>query len=99
MQSFVNDRSGREYNNMTNTIGDSGFSENYRNPGNLVGSTPNEVVPSNSAMLKLVKIAEQRERILESFMAEHAGILPSQIKQVVTQLDNGDIAWHVERIR
>lgn len=80
---------------MTTDIGDADFSEEFRNPNNLVGCVPNM---TNNIAEKYLKIAEQRERIIESFMAEHAGIKPSQIRQVVTELDNGDVAWHVERI-
>ncbi len=78
---------------MTNT--ESGNPD--RNPLNLVGMNPNADCEGNIA-LKYLKIAEQRERILESFLAEHAGLKPSQIKQVITPLDNGDIVWHVEKI-
>ena len=79
-----------------NDLGDSYFSEDFRNPHKLAGSYPNQ---AESIPDKYVKIAEQRERILESFIAEHAGILPSQIRQVMTQLPNGDVAWHVEKIK
>jgi hypothetical protein len=80
-----------------NSFGDTDPGDDFnRNPNNLIGSVPNACanIPE-----KVLKIAEQRERILESFMAEHAGILPSQIRQVVSNLPNGDIAWHLEVIR
>ncbi|KKL68423.1 hypothetical protein LCGC14_2125120 [marine sediment metagenome] len=82
--------------NVANNYGDPEFSKNFRNPANMVGAQPNE---TNSVTERYEQIAEQRSRILESFMAEHAGILPSQIRQVTTQLPNGDVAWYVEKIQ
>lgn len=73
--------------------GDASFSEDYRNPGNLVGSHPME---ADSVPEKYLAIAEQRHRILESFLAEHAGLLPSQITQITTVFPNGDVQWHLE---
>ena len=82
---------------MNNTLdtGDAHFSEDFRNPGNMVGSHPYETA---SIPEKYKLIAEQRERIMDAFLAEHAGLMPSQIRQVTTQLPNGDVAWHVEVI-
>lgn len=76
-----------------NDNGDSNFSEDFRNPGNLVGVFPNA---ADSVEERWKKIAEQRQRILESFLAEHAGLLPSQVTQVIRTLPNGDVAWHLE---
>ncbi len=81
--------------NVANNMGEPNFSEDFRNPHKLVGSYPNQ---AQNVSEKYVKIVEQRERILESFLAEHAGLLPSQLRQVVTQLPNGDVAWHVEKM-
>ncbi len=75
--------------------GDANFSEDFRNPANLVGSAPYEAA---SIEEKYKLIAEQRERIMEAFLAEHAGLLPSQIRQITTVYPNGDVAWHVEVI-
>jgi hypothetical protein len=80
-------------NNTYNTQGDASFSGDFRNLANLTGGVPNE---ASSIAEKFILIAEQRERILESFYAEHAGIKPSQIRQVVTELPDGDVAWHLE---
>ncbi len=81
---------------VANNMGDPNFSEDFRNPNKLTGGYPNQ---TESIPDKYIKIGEQRERILESFIAEHAGILPSQIRQVMTQLPNGDVAWHVEKFK
>ena len=70
--------------------------EPVRNPNNMKGDFLNGC--DASIMHKYVKIVEQRERILESFLAEHSGTLPSNIRQVITPLENGDVAWHVEAI-
>jgi hypothetical protein len=81
--------------NTANGFGDPDFSRDVRNPRNLVGGVPyeTETIPD-----KFDQIYKQRERIVESFMAEHAGLKASQIRQVVTPLENGDVAWHVEVI-
>ncbi len=76
-----------------NSLGDTGFSDDFRNPNNLAGSQPNHTHDNAD---KFYLIAQQRERILESFLAEHAGLRPSQVIQVVTPLPNGDVAWHLE---
>ncbi len=78
-------------------FGDPEFNNSFRNPSNLVGKSPN-ATRAGDFNAKYLKIVEQRERILESFMAEHAGLLPSQIRQVCRELPNGDVCWHVERI-
>ena len=77
---------------MTN-LGDANFSGDFRNASNLAGTNPNE---ASSIADKFYLIAQQRERILESFLAEHAGLKPSQVMQIITPLDNGDIQWHLE---
>ncbi len=74
-----------------------GQPEPNRNPNNNVGGNPNET-PEGNLAAKYLKIVEQRERILESFLAEHAGLKPSQIRQVITQLADGQVAWHVEKM-
>tara|TARA_R100001530_G_C4205617_1_gene125951 strand:- start:197 stop:445 length:249 start_codon:yes stop_codon:yes gene_type:complete len=79
--------------NVTCGNGDAEFSKDFRNAGNLIGSLPNE---TKSIADKFIKIGEQRERILESFLAENKGVLPSQVAQVVTPLPNGDVRWHLE---
>lgn len=87
---------------MNNTSGhdpsEYGPGKSPRNPNGFIGGNPNET-PEGNVALKYLKIVEQRERILESFLAEHAGLKPSQIRQIVTELDNGDVAWHVEKIQ
>jgi hypothetical protein len=73
--------------------GDADFSEGFRNPGAMVGANPNE---TRTVPERFQKVAEQRGLIIEAFMAEHGGLLPSQIIQVTTPLSNGDIRWHLE---
>ena len=75
------------------TVGDTNFSEGFRNPCKLQGANPNE---ASTIEDKYKLILEQRERIMSAFLAEHAGLLPSQIIQVTKTLSNGDVAWYLE---
>ena len=74
-------------------IGDTNFSEDFRNPHKLEGANPNE---ASTVEDKYKLILEQRERIMCAFQAEHAGLLPSQIIQVTKTLSNGDVVWYLE---
>ena len=81
---------------MSTQTGDANFSEDFRNPNKREAGYPNE---ATSIADKFYLIAQQRERIMESFLAEHNGMKPSEVAQVVTTLPSGDIQWHLERVK
>ncbi len=80
---------------MSTQCGDAGFADDFRNPHKREAGHPNGPIDAPIADL-FYQIGLQRERIMESFLAEHAGIMPSQIMQIIKPLEGGGISWHLE---